>query len=92
MYWMHEILHFIQNDKHAIFMIATQSLKGRGCHEITRVQILSGLVARCVLPKTSPPPLVGEKNVGSKLVLIYVILILSNCVILNFARRRRAGS
>ena len=52
--------------------------------KITRVQILSGLVARCVLPKTCPPPLVGEKNVGSKLVLIYAILILSNCVILNF--------
>ena len=26
MYWTHEILHFVQNDKHAIFMIATQSL------------------------------------------------------------------
>jgi hypothetical protein len=34
--------------------------------------------------RTCPPPLVGEKNVGSKLVLIYVILILSNSVILNF--------
>jgi len=25
---MHEILHFVQNDKHGIFMIPTQSLEG----------------------------------------------------------------
>ena len=32
---MHEILHFVQNDKYGIFMIATQSLKGEEVSELT---------------------------------------------------------
>jgi len=33
---MHEILHFVQNDKHTIFMIATQSRRGRCKRRIYR--------------------------------------------------------